>query len=490
MSSFSPVAKVDDVIRDDPLALHACHNIMNTHELWQAVLGELELSLSKANFTTWFKNTFISSFEGERVAISVPNTFTKAWLEKKYHVTILKSLQTASNSKIREIVYNVDVRPQAKSYGQESMQMVHNGPSAAGVVVKEITHNVARKDGPGEGILNPKYTFENFIVGKGNELAHAAAQAVVEFPGTKYNPLFIYGGVGLGKTHLAQAIGHETVKKTAGAKVMYVTCEKFTNDYINAVKSNRGKEFKDTYRSVDILIIDDIQFIAGKDGTQEEIFHTYNALHQFNKQVILTSDRPPKQIPALEHRLTTRFEAGLMVDISSPDFETRIAILETKCKERNYDLSADIIQFIATVVQSNVRELEGALNKIVAYHQFNNFRPTLESTKSILSSFGSTQSKKNITARHITTTVASYFDVTIPEMSGKCREKRLAFPRQIIMFLMREEMNASYPTIGNELGGRDHTTAMHAYDKIRREVENNPKTRQDIDLIKQRLYNT
>ncbi len=468
---------------------------MNTHELWQAVLGELELSLSKANFTTWFKNTFVSSFEGDRVVISVPNTFTKAWLEKKYNATILKSLQNvAKNPRLREIVYKVDMRPMGQQPMSEQYAMAVNG-AAQTVTAPTITREGAvsgygQARGPnGDSRLNAKYTFDTFIVGKGSELAHAAALAVAENLGMKYNPLFIYGGVGLGKTHLLQAIGNETLRRKQDAKILYVTCETFTNEFIHAVKTGHGKDFKDTYRAVDLLMIDDIQFLTGRDGTQEEFFHTFNALHEANKQVVLTSDRPPKQIPALENRLISRFEWGMMADISSPDFETRIAILETKCKERNYELDQDIIRHIATMVQSNVRELEGALNKVIAYHQFKNNRPTLESTRSLLSSFGPTQSKKNVTAKQIITTVSTYFDVTSDEMLGKCREKRLAFPRQVIMYLMREEMSASFPSIGNELGGRDHTTAMHACGKIKGELENSPKLRQDIDLIKQRLYN-
>lgn len=473
---------------------------MNTHELWQAVLGELELTLSKANFTTWFKNTFISSCEGENVVISVPNTFTKAWLEKKYNTAILKSLQNVCSAPVKGIIYKVDIRPQTRPAASQQFvppQQIPQPNAPAAHYASQTQTAVAGKplgleknEVPSEGRLNAKYTFASFIVGKGNELAHAASIAVADHIGTKYNPLFIYGGVGLGKTHLLQAIGSEFIKKRPNAKILYVTCEKFTNEFIHAVKNGRGKEFKDAYRTVDLLMIDDIQFLTGKDGTQEEFFHTFNTLHEANKQVVMTSDRPPKQIPALEHRLVSRFEWGMTADISSPDFETRTAILESKCKERNYDLDAEIIRYIATMIQSNVRELEGALNKIIAYHQFKNTRPTIEAAKTLLSSFGPAQAKKNVTAKHIITTVASYFDVTFPEMLGKCREKRLAFPRQIIMFLMREEMSCSYPTIGNEIGGRDHTTAMHAYDKISRELENSPKLRQDIDLIKQRLYNT
>ncbi len=465
---------------------------MNTHELWQAVLGELELSLSKANFTTWFKNTFIASIENDSVVISVPNTFTKAWLEKKYNAPIIDSLRSVSKLPIREVVYKVEIRPQVKAApGQESFKDVPSygqmAPAAAtATAVKTLSVD---KKATSDLQMNERYSFETFIVGKGSELAHAASVAVAENLGTKYNPLFIYGGVGLGKTHLLQAIGNETLRRKPSARIRYVTCEKFTNDFINAVKSGRGKEFKDSYRNVDLLMIDDVQFLTGKDGTQEEFFHTFNALHEMNKQVVLTSDRPPKQIPALEQRLVSRFEWGMTADVSSPDFETRIAILESKCKERSYDLEESVLRYVATVVQSNVRELEGALNKIIAYHQFKNTQPTLEGVKQLLSSFGPSQAKKNITAKHLISTVSQYFDVTEEEMLGKCREKRLAFPRQIIMYLMREEMRSSYPTIGQEIGGRDHTTAMHAYDKISKELEVSPKLRQDCDLIKQRLYN-
>jgi chromosomal replication initiator protein len=466
---------------------------MNTHELWQAVLGELELSLSKANFTTWFKNTFIASVDNDAVVISVPNTFTKAWLEKKYNAPIIESLRSVSKLPIREVVYKVEIRPQTKPVAhQESFKDVPSYASTApasahGAAVKTLS---VEKKVTSDYTLNERYTFETFIVGKGCELAHAAAVAVAENLGTKYNPLFIYGGVGLGKTHLLQAIGNATLQKKPSAKVRYVTCEKFTNDYINAVKTGRGKEFKDSYRNVDLLMIDDVQFLTGKDGTQEEFFHTFNALHEVNKQVVLTSDRPPKQIPALEQRLVSRFEWGMTADVSSPDFETRIAILESKCKERSFDLDEAIIRYVATVVQSNVRELEGALNKIIANSQFKNIKMNLEGVKQLLSSFGPSQAKKNVTAKHLINTVSQYFDVTEDEMLGKCREKRLAFPRQIIMYLMREEMRSSYPTIGQEIGGRDHTTAMHAFSKISGELEGSPKLRQDVDLIKQRLYNT
>ena len=449
---------------------------MNNDQLWQAVLGEIELNLSKANFTTWFKNTFISSFEEERCVVCVPNTFTKAWLEKKYHQQILEALKSVSQGDVSQIYYKVETRK--------------NSP--VGDLLKKIKIKKSESEDAKASInrfgLNNRYTFQSFVVGKGNELAHAASQAVAANPGNAYNPLFIYGGVGLGKTHLLQAIGHEAGREKV--KVLYVTCEKFTNDYIQAVKNGQAKDFKERYRNVDLLLIDDIQFMAGKDGTQEEFFHTFNELHQTNKQIVLTSDRPPKSIPALEKRLLSRFEWGMIADVSQPNIETRIAILETKCKEKNYALEDEILYFIANNVQNNIRELEGALNRLIAYHEFNNSKPTVDTTKQILNSLLSNIKSKSTTSKNILDAVSSFFDVGIKEITGKSRKKELVYPRQISMYLMRKELNTSYPTIGQELGGRDHTTAMHAYNKVIREVENNEKIKQDIESIKQALYNS
>jgi len=461
---------------------------MNTNELWQAVLGELELSLSKANFTTWFKSTFISGAEEHMIVIGVPNMFTKAWLEKKYTKDILRSLQELTNGSIKQLTYKVESRPSSPQAiplfeKQKVEEIVAPQPSyyqPKGVEVKEIR--------TGEFSLNGKYCFETFIVGKQNELAHAAAQAVSAQPGGIYNPLFIYGGVGLGKTHLLQAIGNELIRKDPSTKILYVTCERFTNDFIGALRSNRIVEFKNRYRTVDVLLVDDIQFITGKEGTQEEFFHTFNQLYQNNKQIVISSDRPPKAIPALEDRLVSRFECGMLADVGSPDFETRCAILDTKCQEKQYQLEREILHHVATVVQTNVRELEGALNKIIAFHQFKNTRPTLETVKPILSSFQPTSGRKNITPKQLIVTVATYFDIQVEDLLGKSRQKRLAFPRQIVMYIMREEMKSSYPSIGSELGGRDHTTAMHAYDKITRCLLEDEKLQHDLELIKQKLY--
>lgn len=464
---------------------------MNTNELWQAVLGELELSLSKANFTTWFKNTFILDVKDTTVIVGVPNMFTKAWLEKKYTKQILRSLQDHTENKVKALTYQVEARAAdaqpvpvfeqepapVQSYPQTSAPIHNSSPS---VPTKEVR--------TGEFSLNQKYCFETFIVGKQNELAHAAAQAVSSQPGGVYNPLFIYGGVGLGKTHLLQAVGNELLRKNPSTKILYVTCERFTNDFINALRSGRIVDFKNRYRTVDVLLVDDIQFITGKEGTQEEFFHTFNQLYQNNKQIVISSDRPPKAIPALEDRLVSRFECGMLADVGSPDFETRCAILDTKCQEKQYALDREILHHVATVVQTNVRELEGALNKIIAFHQFKSARPTIETVKPILSSFAPTATRKSFTPKRLIHTVAVYFDVAIEDLLGKSRQKRLAFPRQIVMYLMREEMKASYPSIGTELGGRDHTTAMHAYDKISNCLLEDEKLQHDLELIKQKLY--
>lgn len=468
---------------------------MNTSELWQAVLGELELSLSKANFTTWFKQTFISEVNENSVIVGVPNMFTQAWLEKKYSKEIIKSLQELTNGNIKQLTYRVETRPTNPQPVPvlEKESAVSVGFSDSGPAITKTFGIAPQQDEPkevrtGEFSLNGKYCFESFIVGKQNELAHAAAQAVSAQPGGVYNPLFIYGGVGLGKTHLLQAVGNELLRKDANTKILYVTCERFTNDFIHALRSNRMVEFKNRYRTVDVLLVDDIQFITGKEGTQEEFFHTFNQLYQNNKQIVISSDRPPKAIPALENRLVSRFECGMLADVGSPDFETRVAILESKCREKNCQLEREILHHVATIVQINVRELEGALNKVIAFHQFKNIRPTLETVKPILTSFQPASTRKSVTPKHLIQTVAVYFDVQIEDLLGKSRQKRLAFPRQIVMYLMREEMKASYPSIGTELGGRDHTTAMHAYDKISNCLVEDEKLQHDLELIRQRLY--
>jgi chromosomal replication initiator protein len=450
-------------------------------QLWDAVLGELELTLSKASFTTWLKNTFIVEIRDGKVVVGVPNTFSQAWLKQKYHQKIYTIIQSKSKDRIKEISYKLQ---SLKNYQQELLEKR-----------KQFIEDV-KKEKPAQSqnselndVLNPKYTFDSFIVGKGNELAHAAALAVSDTPGKTYNPLFIYGGVGLGKTHIMQAIGHKLKLKDPGKKILYATCEQFTNDFISSISAGRMERFNNIYRSVDLLLIDDIQFLTGKEGTQEAFFHTFNDLHQRDKQVIITADRPPKAIASLEDRLLSRFEWGMIADVSQPDLETRIAILNSKCLEKKFMLAPEIIEYITLNIQNNIRELEGALNKIIAYHQLNKLEPTIENIKKILFSISESSKKSGaVNAKQLIDLVSNFYNLPLDELLGKSREKRLAFPRQIIMFLLREELNCSYPLIGQELGGRDHTTAMHAYEKIGRVMAEDEKVRQEVNLLKQKMY--
>ena len=469
---------------------------MDLQTTWQSALGELELTLSKANFTTWFKDTFISSLENGKAVIAVPNAFTKAWFEKKYHEAIVKALRSATNHGVREVCYRVEVKNTTvlpiENIAQEAMaEYVPPNTTAeqAGFVTDQAAVMAEGAHQTDIG-LNPRYLFQQFIVGKSNELAHAAAMAVAAKPGQVYNPLFLYGGVGMGKTHLLQAIGHHILTTQPQLKVKYVTCERFTNEFIQAVRSGRANEFKDQYRTVDVLVIDDIQFLTGKEGTQEEFFHTFNALHQNNKQIIIASDRPPKDIQTLESRLQSRFEWGMMADISKPDFETRVAILQAKSREKQYALSTELLHLIAGGIQSNVRELEGALNKIIAYHQFKNLLPSLESVQTLLQSFGPTIAKRTVTPRSLIEIVTAYYDIRLDDILGKSREQRFALPRQIAMYLLREETKCSYPSIGHHIGGRDHTTAMHACDKIGGLVKNDEQLKRDLGVIREKLYST
>src|SRR6056297_2601932 len=456
---------------------------MDNNQIWQAVLGEIELNLSKAKFTTWFKNTFILSQENGEVIICVPNTFTKTWLEKKYHSEILKALKNVLGEEVKNIYYKVQTKKQEEK--KEEKIKVRSGSSKTDPS-ESVETKPQNKPSCNRFGLNPKYVFETFVVGKGNELAHAATKAVAANLGRAYNPLFIYGGVGLGKTHLLQAAGNEVSKNS---RVLYTTSEKFTNDYVQAVHSGKAKDFKDYYRNVDMLLIDDVQFMAGKDGTQEEFFHTFNELQQADKQIIITSDKPPKSIPALEKRLLSRFESGMVADVSKPDMETKIAILEEKAKEKSYSLDREILEYIANNIDNNIRELEGALNKIIVFHEFNNSTPSLKTTKNILNDLLCNLQAKSVSVKDIIEAVCSFYSISSKDLTGKGRRKELVWPRQVAIFLMREEVDASYPTIGQELGGRDHTTAMHAYNKILEEVKEkeNKKIKQEIESIKQIL---
>lgn len=455
---------------------------MNNDQIWQAVLGELEMGISRVNFITWFKNTFIYSIDSDRIIISVPNDFTKRWLEQKYYKPIKCSIEKIINKKIGEVEYQINLKKENLDKKEEKIISINSmaGQVATATGANEVKINVSCFG------LNAKYSFSTFIVGKSTELAYAACQAIVNNPGKAYNPLFIYGGVGLGKTHLLQAVGNELIKR--GRKVLYTTSEQFTNNYIDSIKSGKAKEFKNLYRNVDLLLVDDVQFMGGKDGTQEEFFHTFNELQQGDKQIVLSSDRPPKAIPAIEKRLISRFESGMVVDVGRPDIETKIAILEKKAKEKNYIIEEEILNYVANSIQNNIRELEGALNKIIAYHEFHNIKPTLKIVKNILNDLTNNNQIKPVSPKDVLETVAQFYNISLKDLSGGKRKKELVVPRQIAMYIMREELKTSYPTIGDELGGRDHTTAIHAFNKINREKEDNEKLNQDLQSIKQLLY--
>lgn len=458
------------------------NNNLTKENLWQIILGEMELQVSRANFITWFKSAEIISLEDndETVAISLPNEFTRAWFEKKYHKIILNILQNATDGKIKKIIYQIastkplpeKITVSLEEIAQKEQQMM-----------EKETNEMDRYG------LNPRYVFESFIVGKGNELAHGAALAVANNPGIKYNPLFIYGGVGLGKTHLLQAIGHQILKINKKSRVFYLNAERFTNEFVKAIREGKIEAFKKIYRNKDVLLVDDIQFFAGKERIQEEFFHTFNALYQKDKQIVLTSDRPPRVIPAIEERLTSRFEGGMIVDVAAPDLETRIAILEQKAIEKSLNIPKEIIQYIAVQIQTNVRRLEGALNKIIAYHELNKLPFSLEEVKKIVATLTNMPKKAALSPRELIQIVADFYNLKFSEITGASRKKELVGPRQTAMYLMREDLEASFPLIGHELGGRDHTTAMHAWKKIKKEIDAEGRIKQEIDFIRQRIYN-
>lgn len=446
---------------------------MTNQQLWQAILGNLEVSLSKANFTTWFKNTAIVEKNEDNIVVSVPNAFTREWLQSKYSNDILKACKMIA-PEIKEVKFQIiSNSPQVQKASAEPAAKTVQG-------VRPVSNQVSTG-------INPKYTFNTFIIGKGNELAHAACAAVAKKPGQTYNPLFLYGGVGLGKTHLMQAIGHEIIAKDPSAKVLYVTSEKFTNEFVQSISLGKVNQFKELYRNVDILMIDDIQFLAGKEQTQEEFFHTFNTLHQNNKQVILSSDRLPKDIPAIEERLVSRFEWGMIADIQPPDFETRLAILKSKASEKNYDVDEPVLIHIAENIQSNIRELEGALNRLMVYCQLNNTRPTVEQLKTVLVGVASAK-KRVISVKKLMTVVADFYNISLEDLLRQSRRKEYVKPRQIAMYLMRIQLENSFPSIGEHFGGRDHTTVMHAVDKIGKMVQEKESLKQELDLIVNKLY--
>jgi chromosomal replication initiator protein len=456
---------------------------MDSKQVWRAALGELQVSLSPANYETWLRDTTLVDVDDTRFRISVPNGFAKDWLENRYRSLISQTLA-------RIVGYSVQVEfvvKPAAEFAAGAQGKSHGGSGPAPTAVRVEPTRVGAPDGSSSN-LNPRYTFANFIVGSANRLAHAASLSVAERPGHAYNPLFLYGGVGLGKTHLMHAVGNAVIARFPRKRVVYATSEKFTNEFITSIQQGKIDEFRARYRRIDLLLIDDIQFIADKERTQEEFFHTFNTIHEDGKQIVLSSDRPPKAILTLEERLRSRFEWGLIADLTAPDLETRIAILRAKAEEQAVPVSSDVLEFIARKVVSNIRELEGALNRIVAYASMGAVPITIELAQAVLSNVLYNPKKRQVTPERITRAVSDYYGVQIEALKGQKRDRAIVVPRQIAMFLMREETDVSLLRIGSELGGRDHSTVLHACDKINREIGVNDELRRELAAVRELIY--
>jgi chromosomal replication initiator protein len=455
---------------------------MDAHQVWRAALGELQVSLSPANFETWLKETDLVAVDDNRFRVAVPNGFAKDWLETRYRSLISQTLA-------RVVGYSVQVDFEVRE-GLIAPAERDDQPEAPAQATGRIRLEPGRVGGPegGSASLNPRYTFRNFIVGSANRLAHAASLSVAERPGQAYNPLFLYGGVGLGKTHLMHAIGNQVVARFPRKRVVYATSEKFTNEFITSIQQGKIDEFRARYRRIDLLLIDDIQFIADKERTQEEFFHTFNAIHEDGKQIVLSSDRPPKLITTLEERLRSRFEWGLIADLTAPDLETRIAILRAKAEEQSVPIGSDVIEFIARKVISNIRELEGALNRIVAYANMGGMPITIELAQAVLSNVLYNPKRRMVTPERIAQAVSDYYGVDMEALRGQKRDRAIVTPRQIAMYLMRAETDVSLLRIGQELGGRDHSTVLHACDKIDRESQENEELRRELAAVREIIY--
>jgi len=457
---------------------------MNHEEIWKNVLTELELSISKASFITWFRETSITDInENENaVTISVPSGFAKNWLQDKYHKVILRALRNAY-ANVREVSYVVG--PGRPVSSLRTKPRFH--PQADLAEANQDRFELKDSGADPESGLNPKYTFENFIVGSFNELAYAAAQAIIKNPGLTYNPLFVYGGVGLGKTHLIHAVGNEMIKQRPGLKARYLASEKFMGEIVDAINDRTMNRLKEKYRSVDLLIMDDIQFIARTEKMQEEFFHAFNSLYERNKQIIISSDKPPASIPTLEHRLRSRFEGGMIADIGEPDHETRLAILKVKLRGKNTSLPEDVLEYIASTVKSNIRDLEGALNRLVLRTTMASGIIDVEEAKRILSQV-SAAARRFVSPKKVIRTVAEFYDITEKELINRSRKKEIVKPRQIAMFILRDELKCSFPFIGEKLGKKDHTTAIHACKKVAAELAINPILENELKIIKEKLY--
>lgn len=445
---------------------------MDTKQLWKNCLVEIEGEISKANFSTWFKNTHILKEETGIVYVGVPNEFVRDWLKNKYHKLITKTIADAYEN-MRAVEYII-TKIENISNKQEITQINETFTNKE-LPLKDLYIN------PDDN-LNPRYRFDSFIVGTFNELAYAASQAIIENPGTKYNPFFVYGDTGLGKTHLIQAVGNSIKEKFPNKKVRYLTLERFATDFINSLQNNKANSFKEKYRKYDLLIIDDIQFIGKMEKIQEELFHTFNTFYENNKQIIFSSDKHPNYIPDLADRLKSRFAAGMIVDVSEPEYESRLAILKVKLKELKIDLEQEIVEYIAETIQGNIRELEGSLNIIVCQYRLKNKPLSISEVKNLIKN--NIKPKKNVVIKDVVKIVSDYYSLEESLIYEKTRRKEIVKARQVIMYLLREDFNVSYPLIGQKLGGKDHTTVIHSYLKIKEYLKNNSQLLQELEQIR------
>jgi chromosomal replication initiator protein len=444
--------------------------VLHIQEIWARTLEAIQEKISKPSFETWLKQTEAVDLSGDTLIVSAPNDFARDWLESRYSDLV--------QATVREVTGTL-LTVKFVSHTADKKEAGGADPVKTGEEPDDFD--------PQSTQLNPRYTFDTFVIGANNRFAHAASLAVAEAPAKAYNPLFIYGGVGLGKTHLMHAIGHYVLGHSPSSRVVYISSEKFTNEFINAIRDNKTIQFRNKYRNVDILLIDDIQFLAGKEQTQEEFFHTFNALHEANKQIIISSDRPPKEIPTLEDRLRSRFEWGLITDVQPPDLETRIAILRKKAIADNLDVPGEVLAFIADRVDTNIRELEGALIRVVAYSALMNQPVTPELAAEALKDIMPRSRPKVISIQDIQQEVSSYYRLRVDDLKSKKRTKSVALPRQIAMYLCRELTDHSLPKIGEDFGGRDHTTVIHAHEKISRMIRQDPQMQRAIEELKKRI---
>ncbi len=469
------------------------------HDLWLQILKEVEPSVKRPHFLTWFQNTAILSVGKKSIVIGVPNIFAKDWLEHKINTDLLEAVQRVCPA-VEELIFEVDSNLALPNDSRALNVNRHFAKNAKKVRKLAGRREVKLVEGVSSKCLNPKYTLKKFVVGPNNRLAHAACSAVAKAPGALYNPLFIYGGVGLGKTHLLQAIGNEILKNDSDQVVVYMTSERFTSEIVEAIGKRNSKAFKDRYRKVDCLIIDDIQFLANKDRTQEEFFHTFNELYDHNKQIIISSDRPPKELSGLQDRLVSRFEMGMIVDVSLPDYETRLAILHAKCREHEVLIHAEVLEFIAMNVHESVRELEGVLLQAIAQAQLEHSTPTVRSVAKIVKKLGRSKEVRGLiesavetsgieikSAEDIIEVVSSHFRIASDDILGNSRKKHIILPRQISMYLIRTELKQAYEQIGESFGGKNHTTVMHAVEKIEDLLKTDKRLLGDINSIKKEM---